>query len=368
VRVAIVHDYLTQRGGAERVVATMLRAFPSAPVYTSLYYPDETFRDFGAADVRTGGLNRIALLRRNHRLALPLLASVFSRLEVEADVVICSSSGWAHGTRVRGRKVVYCYAPARWLYQRQTYLGERNWPARISLAALRASLIRWDRRTAHTADLYLTSSTAIQEQIRQVYGIEAELVPPPHSINVEALQQPVKGLGSGFFLCVSRLLPYKNVGAVIEAFAGLRDEQLVVVGTGPEERRLAALAGTNVRLLGSVSDAQLRWLYANCSAVVAASREDYGLTPLEGAAFGKPSAVLRWGGFLDTVVEGVTGVFFDAPTPGAIRQALGEVRAASWDDDEIRVHAGRYSEGEFIKRLRSIVRGERRALTDPVPV
>src|SRR5205823_12380194 len=111
-------------------------------------------------------------------------------------------------------------------------------------------------------------------------------------------------LESGFFLCVSRLLPYKNVGAVVETFAELPSERLVVVGTGPEERRVRTAAAGNVRFLGSVSDEELRWLYGECRGLVAASYEDYGLTPLEAASFGKPSTVLRAGGFLDTVVDG----------------------------------------------------------------
>lgn len=123
--VALVHDYLTQRGGAERVVLSLRRAFPDAPIYTSLYDPAGTFPEFGAADVQPLPLNLLAPLRRRHRLALGLLAPSFSRLRVEADVVVCSSSGWAHGTAATGRKIVYCHAPARWLYQGERYLGER---------------------------------------------------------------------------------------------------------------------------------------------------------------------------------------------------------------------------------------------------
>src|SRR5436189_353008 len=117
MRIALVHDYLTQRGGAERVVLSLTRAFPDAPLYTSLYDPAGTFREFADVDVRPLALNAIATLRQRHRLALPLLAAAFSRLEVPADVVVCSSSGWAHGAQVEGRKVVYCHTPARWLYQ-----------------------------------------------------------------------------------------------------------------------------------------------------------------------------------------------------------------------------------------------------------
>src|SRR5262245_9086311 len=127
--VALVHDYLTQRGGAERVVLAMISAFPAAPVFTSLYEPQTTYPGFRNADVRPLRINRISLLRHNHRLAFPLLAAAFSSLQIEADVVVCSTSGWAHGARTDGKTVVYCHAPARWLYQPERYLGngESSW-------------------------------------------------------------------------------------------------------------------------------------------------------------------------------------------------------------------------------------------------
>jgi glycosyltransferase involved in cell wall biosynthesis len=155
---------------------------------------------------------------------------------------------------------------------------------------------------------------------------------------------------------VSRLLPYKNVDAVVRAFSSNNAEnRLVIVGGGPEEGRLRARAGARVLLLGSVTDEQLRWLYGACAGVVAASYEDYGLTPLEGAAFGKPSAVLRWGGFEDTVEEDKTGVFFERPEAKAILNSVRELRARNWNSAEISAHAERFSERAFEKRLREIV-------------
>ncbi len=356
MKVAISHDYLTQRGGAERVVLSMLQAFPRAPLYTSLYEPDSTFPDFRSEDVRVTGLDRIAPLRQHHRLALPLLPATFSRLRVSADVVLCSSSGWAHATRVYGKKIVYCHTPARWLYQRGHYLSERQLAAKAGLAVLRPYLLRWDRRAAATSDRYLANSTVVRDRIRNAYGIDAEIVPPPPALDPQGPNQPIDGLEPGFFLCVSRLLHYKNVDAVVRAFSSDQEgERLVIAGGGPEEGRLRARAGARVRLLGSVSDEQLRWLYASCAGVVAASYEDYGLTPLEGAMFGKPSAVLRWGGFEDTVEEDKTGIFFERPEANSIREAVRELRARNWDTDEISAHAERFSRQAFVDRLREIV-------------
>lgn len=357
--VALAHDYLTQRGGAERVAVTLTRAFPGAVLHTSLYEPSATFPEFAGVDVRTSPLDRIGPLRRHHRLALPLLAPAFSALRADADVVVCSSSGWAHGIRAGGRKVVYCHTPARWLYQSDRYLGERGSAgSRGALALLRRPLRAWDRRAAATADRYLANSTAVRDRIHAAYGVDAEVVPPPPALGPDGPAKAVAGLDAGFAVCVSRLLPYKNVGAVVEAFAGLPDERLVIVGRGPEEAALRRGAPANVTVLGGVDDDELRWLYGACRFVVAASYEDFGLTPLEGASFGKPAAVLRFGGFLDTVVEGETGTFFDRPEPTEIRRALARLRSEPPGEARIRAHAARFSEERFVARLREIVAEE----------
>jgi glycosyltransferase involved in cell wall biosynthesis len=356
-RVALVHDYLTQRGGAERVVLSMLKAFPDAPLYTSLYASDRTFPEFRDADVRPLAIDGFAPFRRNHRLAAPFLAPAFSRLRIEADVVLCSSSGWAHGVRTEGRKVVYCFTPARWLYQSGRYFGRHRLAAQAALRAVRPLLLRWDGRAAHSAQQYLTQSTAVRERIRLLYGIDAEVLPGPFRLG-PGDTVPVAGIEPGFFLSDSRLLPYKNVDAVIAAFSRLPNHQLVVAGTGPEADRLRAQAPRNVRLVGLVSDETLRWLYQHCAGLIAASYEDYGLTPLEAAAHGKPTAALRWGGYLDTVVEGETGIFFDAPAPEAIRDVVSQLARQPFKPIAIRAHASRYSEDVFISRLRAIVLGD----------
>lgn len=333
----------------------LTRAFPGAPLHTSLYEPASTFPEFAAVDVRPLPLNRLVPLRDRHRLALPLLAPTFSRLHLSEDVVICSSSGWAHGARVAGRKIVYCHTPARWLYQPERYLRGRSAPLRAAAGALRPAFKRWDRAAAASADRYLANSTAVAERVRRIYGLEAEVLPPPLALVPIGAVEPVEGLDPGFVLCVSRLLPYKNLDAVVRAFSRLPDERLVLVGGGPDEQALRALAGANVTLLGPVSDERLRWLYRESSALVAASHEDFGLTPLEAAGFGHPSVVLRWGGFLDTVKEGETGLFFDSPTPEAVVDAVRRLRRHRWDADAIRTHAQGFAEERFIGRIRSIV-------------
>jgi glycosyltransferase involved in cell wall biosynthesis len=353
--VAIVHDYLTQRGGAERVVLSLAEAFPSAPIFTSLYEPDDTFPAFGDLDITTSPLNRIGLLRAHHRLAMPLLAPAMSRLSVDADVAICSSSGWAHGVPVTGRKIVYCHTPARWLYQADRYLAGSPPVSSALLGVLSPPLRRWDHRAAATADRYLVNSRAVQARVADLYAIDAEIVYPPVDLDTTAEAEPVTGVEPGCILCVSRLLPYKNVEAVVEAFADLPDLRLVVVGSGPLEDQLAAGAGPNVSVLGRVSDAHLRWLYASCLGLVAASYEDFGLTPVEAASFGKPTAALRWGGFLDTIVEGVTGIFFDEPQPRQIAEAVTALVSRGWDTTVLTDHAAMFSAGRFVDEITRVV-------------
>jgi glycosyltransferase involved in cell wall biosynthesis len=366
-RVAIVHDYLTQRGGAERVVLALAAAFPGAPVYTSFYAPAETFPEFATLDVRTMAMNRIRVLRDHHRLALPVLAPAFSRLRVDADVVICSSTGWAHGAQTTGRCVVYCHSPARWLWAKDQYLPPGSSIAkRAVLAALERPLRTWDIRAARRANRYLVNSSLIRDRVKRAYGIDAEVVPPPFTLAVGGERRsPVPGLESGFFLCVSRLLPYKNVRQVVEAFAGLPDQRLVVVGSGPDESAVRDLAGTNVSFTGTVGDEELAWLYANAAGLVAASYEDFGITPLEAAAFGVPVAALRWGGYLDTMRDGETGVFFDQPEPDQIREAVVRMLDRRWDRAALEAHAGTFSEARFAQRLQTVVDQELGAAPRP---
>jgi glycosyltransferase involved in cell wall biosynthesis len=358
--VALVHDYLTQRGGAERVVLALTGAYPVAPLHTSFYDADGTFPEFAGMDIRTLPIDRIGPLRTRHRMALPVLAPAFSRLTVDAEVTLCSSSGWAHGARVTGRKVVYCHTPARWLYQTDRYLDGSSAASKALVALLAPSLRSWDRKAALSAHRYLVNSTAVRQRVADLYGIDAEVVPPPVEVDPNGPSTEVDGLEPGFFLCVSRLLPYKNVDAVAEAFRALPDQRLVVVGSGPLAGPLRSSAPTNVMVLGRVDDASLRWLYRSCSGLVTASHEDFGLTPVEAAGFGKPTAALRWGGFLDTMVEGTTGVFIERPEPALIAEAVEMLSATRWNGDALRSHAETYSVDRFTHRISAVVAEERR--------
>ena len=200
---------------------------------------------------------------------------------------------------------------------------------------LAPALRRWDARAARRRDRYLAISSVVRDRVRATYGIEADVLFPPTTVLPSGTQQAVGPYDEGFHLLVSRLLPYKNVDKAIDAFRDLPDERLLVIGRGPEEDRLRHDLPANVAILGGVTDDELRWAYAHCTALVAPSLEDYGLTPLEAGAFGRPTLALRGGGYLDTVAEDVTGLFFDRPQAGDITRVVVANRAARWDAEAI---------------------------------
>ncbi len=358
-KVAIAHDYLTQLGGAEKIVLSMSRAFPNAPIYTMLYEPTTTYPEFADCDIRVSGLNRFRLARKFHRAALPIFPFVARSVFVDADIVLTSTSGWAHGFTTRGRKLIYCYSPARWLYLSDKYLGDdSNVVKRLGLRLTAPYLKAWDRRMARSADKYLAISTLIKGRIKETYDLDAEVMFAPVAMSQTHTLEPVAEvepwLADGYYLCVSRLLPYKNVDAIIRAFAD-GDRRLVVVGRGPEAERLRAMKTPNVKMLSDLTDGQMAWLYKNCRALIAASYEDYGLTPIEAGVWGRPTVALRFGGFLDTVDEGVTGVYFDAPEPASIIDGLDRFEATSFDEDKIRRHVEQFTEERFAQKLYAAV-------------
>ena len=357
-RVAIAHDYLTQLGGAEKIVLSMSRAFPDAPIYTMLYDPETTYPEFAERDVRVSAANKFAPLRKHHRAGLPIFPLIAQSVFIDADVVLTSTSGWAHGFRTNGRKLIYCYSPARWLYLSDKYLGEESSLAkRAGLALTRPYLKAWDRRQALAADKYYAISTLIKGRIADIYGIDSEVMFAPVAMSQSYTTEPIAELessGEGFYLVVSRLLPYKNVDVIVRAFAGT-DRRLVVVGKGPDDERLREMKTPNVLMLSDLTDGQMAWLYKNCRALLAASYEDYGLTPIEAGVWGRPSVALRFGGFLDTIDEGVTGMYFDEPEPRAIADALDRFEAATFDADNIRRHVEQFTEDVFTQKLHTAV-------------
>jgi glycosyltransferase involved in cell wall biosynthesis len=346
--IAIVHDYLNQRGGAERVVLELSDLWPAAPIYTSLYRADSTFPEFQGRDVRVTPLDRLPV-DRGFRNLFPLYPAAFRMLgEINADVVLASSSGWAHMVRSvpRALKVVYCYTPARWLY-RDEHLstgGQRSLQRALAQPTLRMAR-RWDHQAASRADLYIGISKTVQARIKQVYGIDAALVHPP--VDVERFRPTPRGER---LLVISRLLPYKHVDLVVGAATRL-GIGLDVVGDGPLLSELQALAGPSVMFHGGLDDRSVVELIESCRAVCVAGEEDFGLVAVEAQAAGKP--VISWagGGSLETIEEGMTGVFFRERTEDGV---IGAIRASEeivTAPEAIAARAQRFSRAEFRSRL-----------------
>ena len=348
LRVAVVHDYLTQRGGAERVALALWRAFPGARLLTSVYEAEATFRGFAEAEVETSWLQRVPAVRRDPRRALPLLPGAFARMLVQdVDVVVASSSGFAHGVVTTAPKVVYCHNPARWLYQPQDYLDRQGPVVRTGLRVLRPRLTAWDQQAARSADRYLANSSVVRDRVRERYGVDAKVLPPPVTIDADGPQVASPGVEPGYFLAVGRARGYKNIEAVCQAFAAMPDLRLVVVGGLPAGDWPANLHG-----VVGVSDDELRWLYAHAQALVSVAREDFGLTPVEANAFGTPALVLRAGGFLDSMVEGETGWFVEGEEPDDVVRAVRRLLAEPLDPVVVRAHAARYAPEAFAAAVR----------------
>jgi glycosyltransferase involved in cell wall biosynthesis len=347
----VVHDYVTQRGGAERVVLQLLAAFPGSPLVTSCWNPPTTYPAFGNYHVETLWLDRVSPFRRDPRRAFPFLAAAFSRHAiVNADVVLCSSSGWAHRVATAAPKIVYCHNPARWLYQPRDYLPAMSGPVRRAVTAAMEPLRRSDRLAALQAARYVVNSSVVARRVKAAYGIDAAVVPPASGLAADGPQEPLPGIDPGFLLTVGRPRSYKRTELVADAVASLPAERLVIVG-GSANRwplpRITAVSG--------LRDAQMRWLYANAAGLVAVAEEDFGLSPVEAQSFGLPSVVLRSGGYLDSTIEDVTGVFVDEPSSGQVAEGIRSLRSRSWDPEAIRLSGKRFSGDAFAARMNEIV-------------
>jgi glycosyltransferase involved in cell wall biosynthesis len=363
--VAIVHDYLNQRGGAERVVLEFSDMWPDAPIYTSLYRPSSTLSGFEGRDIRTSPLDRLPV-DRGFRNLFPLYPAAFHQFgEIEADVVLASSSGWAHMARAHPTALhaVYCYTPARWLYGAE-YLVKHQGSLREALIRPIGGLFRsLDRKAAGRADIYIAMTERLRRRIRSAYGIDAAVVPPP--VEVDRFRPTPRGER---LLVVSRLLPYKHVDLLVRA-ATRAGVGLDVVGDGPLLGDLRELAGPTVTLHGFLDDAEVAELMERCRAVCVAAEEDFGIVAVEAQAAGKPVIAYGGGGSLETVDDGYTGVFFHERTEDSVLAALAASERLDASPERIAEHAQRFSPEAFRLRLAHVLSEtlERRKTTKKGP-
>ena len=336
MRVAIVHDWLYVLGGAEKVLSAMFRCFPSADLFTLFDTMSEADRaKAGLPPSRTTFLQRMPAINRRHRSYLPLMPMAIEQFDLSGyDVIISSSHAVAKGviTGADQLHVSYVHSPMRYAWDLQHQClreagldhGLKGWLARYILFKMRL----WDTRTAAGVDAYLANSHFVSRRIRKVYGRTSTVIHPPVDIPAERpAGGPLSGQenGDGFFLAASRLVPYKNMLAIVQAFAAMPGKRLVVAGSGPELDRLKAVGAPNVEFVGFVPDAELRGLMRTAKAFVFAAEEDFGIVPVEVQGEGTPVIALGRGGLRETVVaEGPspTGLFFDRPEPSCIASAV----------------------------------------------
>jgi glycosyltransferase involved in cell wall biosynthesis len=347
--VAIVHDYLNQPGGAERVVLEMASIWPDAPLFTSLYRAESTFPGFQGHDIRTSFLDRLPVDGR-FRALLPLYPAAFSSFGVlDHELVISSSSGWAHGVRTSPESVhvVYCYAPARWLYTPDRYHSSSLKQRLVS--PIVSPLRRWDIGAARRADGYIVIAENVRRRVIAAYGIDAEVVHPP----VDTHRFRLRPRGDRL-LVVARLLPYKRIDLIIQA-ANQLGIGLDVVGVGPSLEELRAIAGPSVTFHGRLPDDVITQLFEGCLAFCSAGQEDFGLAPIEALAAGKPVVAFAAGGALETLEDGRTAAFFHQSTVQDVLSAIRRVQELDTSPEDLAEDARRFSRSAFHTNLEAAI-------------
>jgi len=358
MRVAIIHDYLAQVGGAERVVEAMHGIWPEAPIYTSVYDPNATLGSFKEMTIRTSFMQRFSLARRarTHKWMLPFYPAAFEHFDLRwFNVVVSSSSSFAKGviTEPETCHICYCHTPSRFAWRYHEYISESDYGrnVRVALPFLVHWLRAWDVSAAGRVDYFISNSYNVARRVQKYYNRSSDvLYPPVDSKRFYIAERPTED----YFLVVSRLLPYKRVDLAVEACTklGLR---LKVVGTGREMSRLKSKAGPTIEFLGRAPDGQVEELYANCKAFLFPGEEDFGITPLEAMASGRPVIAFRAGGAIESVIDGKTGLFFDEPTADSLAEAIRELDENTFVAEEIRAHAELFDIRRFQERLRILV-------------
>jgi glycosyltransferase involved in cell wall biosynthesis len=352
-RVALVHDFLVDVRGAERVFLALCDLFPQADVFTAVYDEHGTEGRFAHRTVHTSYLQRLRPNARTFRTLLPLYPAAMESLDLRGyDLVISSSSAWAHGVipDEDAVHVCYCHNPFRYAWNaRQETLAARGPLGRAALGAVFQRWRQWDWIAAQRVDAYVANSQTTKRRVARYFGREATVLHPP--VDVERFTPGEPGEG---YVVLSELMAHKRIEVAVRAFNDLL-LPLVVVGNGPDARRLHRLAGPTVSFTGRVSDADAARILAGSRALVVTATEEFGIAAVEAQAAGRPVIALHEGGVRETVIEGETGIFFDTPDPEALAEAVLAFDALAVDPAACVASARRFDTAQFRRGLRSVV-------------
>lgn len=361
MKVALVHDYLIEYGGAERVLEVLHQMFPEAPVYTSFYFPDKMPDSFRSWDIRVSALQRIPMHRMLRKPLIYLMPWAFEQFDMHGyDLVISSSSFAAKGVITHPGTVhlCYCHTPPRFVWGLPSRM-RRNWLLKSVLGILDARVGLWDFAAAQRVDQFVANSQLVARRIKKFYRKDAVVVYPP----VVRGSQRSDSQGSEeskfsqdeYYLVVSRLAGLKNIDLIIRSCLR-QNRRLKIVGKGEAESYLRSISDNSIEFLGFVDDSELAQLYSGAKGlIVAAEDEDFGMTPVEAHGYGCPVLAYRGGGYLESVVEGVNGWFFEKLENDYLDVAIHEFEEIAFDKEKIRESAERFSRQRFVEEINNTI-------------
>jgi glycosyltransferase involved in cell wall biosynthesis len=354
-RVAVVHDYFTQYGGAEKVAGELYNLVPQADMFATVAFDKFVPAGIPKHKLQTSWMQNLPRIADLYRLYFPLYPFGVQSLDLSGyDLIISSSSGYGKGVRTRrdALHVCYCHTPMRWIWRFNDYVRREKMALskRVILPMALKGLKAWDIDAARQPDQYVANSRFVAQRIRECYGREAVVIPPP----IDARRFVIRPVQEDYYLVLARLVSYKRIDLAISACNQLK-KRLVVIGSGPELEKLRALAGPTVTMLGHVSDAEATRYAGECRALLFCGEEDFGMAPLELAAAGRPTIAYAAGGALETVVEGSTGVFFERQDVDSVMEAIRTFEATSWNPHTLRAHALRYDISQFRRKFYALL-------------
>lgn len=358
MEVALVHDFLIRLGGAERVLEALCELFPKAPIYTLLYDESAVGGVFPKEKIITSRLQRLpGFMRKKHKYLLPLMPAAVEEWDFSRfDLVISSNSAFAHGilTPEKTRHLCYFHSPMRfaWDWTHEYRREQRLDPLRrLALARALKKIRMWDAAAADRPDRAVANSRNVARRIRKYYRRDAEVIYPP----VDVARFKISKTQEDFFLIISTLTPYKRIDLAVELFNRIR-RRLVIIGSGPQESYLRAIAGSTVDFLGRKDDAAATEYLKNCRALIFPGEEDFGITPVEAMACGKPVLAYGAGGVTESVVAGVTGEFFSEPAVAAMEQGLARLMQGEYAPAACRRQALKFSREIFLEKMKKTTR------------